>query len=61
MDLALRIAGWLLVVIGAVWVLQGFNLLGGSFMSGQLHWAAIGVGTIILGAWLIVRGRNRGP
>jgi hypothetical protein len=61
MTLALKIAGWVLVVVGAVWVLQGLNLLGGSFMSGQLHWAAIGVGTIILGTALIVRGRTKRP
>ena len=59
MGLAAKTAGWILVVIGAVWALQGLNLLGGSFMSGQLHWAAIGVGTVILGAWLIARGRNK--
>jgi hypothetical protein len=59
MELALKIIGWILVVVGAVWVLQGLNLLGGSFMSGQLHWAAIGVGTVILGVWLIIRGKNR--
>jgi hypothetical protein len=58
MELALKIIGWILVVVGAVWVLQGLNLLGGSFMSGQLHWAAIGVGTVIIGVWL-AWGRNR--
>jgi hypothetical protein len=59
MRFAGKIVGWILVVIGGVWSLQGLNLLGGSFMSGQLHWFAIGVATIILGAWLIVRERNR--
>src|ERR1700731_1612272 len=36
-------AGYLLVLIGAVWALQGLNLLGGSFMTGQYKWLIIGI------------------
>ena len=37
-----RIAGLLMVVLGAVWFLQGINVLPGSFMTGQLQWAIYG-------------------
>ena len=35
---------------GFIWVLQGFDVVGGSFMSGRLHWAYIGMGSIIIGS-----------
>ena len=51
----------LAVAIGAVWALQGANLLGGSFMTGQSEWLWIGVATALAGcaglAWLR-RGRR---
>ncbi len=34
--------GVLLCVVGIVWVAQGTNLIGGSFMSGRAVWAVIG-------------------
>ena len=34
MKIALRIVGALLVLVGAVWILQGVNILPGSFMTG---------------------------
>jgi hypothetical protein len=34
--------GVVLVLVGAVWILQGSNLLGGSFMSGSQLWLVIG-------------------
>jgi hypothetical protein len=42
-KIAGNIAGYLLVLIGAVWALQGLNLLGGSFMTGQYKWLIIGI------------------
>jgi len=42
MRTALRIIGVLLAVCGAVWFLQGINVLPGSFMTGQTKWAVIG-------------------
>ena len=42
MRTALRIIGVLLAVCGAVWFLQGINVLPGSFMTGQAKWAVIG-------------------
>ena len=43
MRIGLNILGALLVLVGVVWSLQGLNLLGGSFMTGQGQWLAIGV------------------
>jgi hypothetical protein len=49
------VLGVLLVLIGAVWTLQGANLLGGSFMSGSRLWLVIGMVALVLGAALLVR------
>lgn len=46
--------GILLVLVGAVWTLQGLNVLGGSAMSGSPLWATIGPIVIIAGVVLIV-------
>ncbi|MBO3747814.1 hypothetical protein J5X84_17190 [Streptosporangiaceae bacterium NEAU-GS5] len=34
--------GALLLVVGALWTLQGVGVVGGSFMSGNTTWAIIG-------------------
>ncbi len=47
------VLGVVCVVIGLVWIGQGVNLLPGSFMSGQSMWAIIGLGLLIVGAWLL--------
>lgn len=57
------VIGALLVLIGVVWVLQGFNVLGGSFMSGQRFWAGMGgiavaVGIVLL-IWSVRRKTDR--
>ncbi|WP_396652787.1 hypothetical protein [Microbacterium helvum] len=46
--------GILLVLVGAVWTLQGLNVLGGSAMSGSPLWATIGPMVLIAGVVLIV-------
>jgi hypothetical protein len=51
----LPVLGVLLVVIGAVWTLQGANLLGGSAMSGSRMWLVIGLVALVVGATLLVR------
>jgi len=57
MRIALRILSILLIVVGIIWILQGINVLPGSFMTGQIQWAyrggaaaVVGVG-ILLFAW----------
>jgi len=37
--ITLNVVGILLVVIGVIWILQGVNVLPGSFMTGQVQWA----------------------
>jgi hypothetical protein len=47
------IPGVVLSAIGAVWTLQGFNVLGGSVMSGSPLWATIGPMVLVVGLALI--------
>lgn len=54
MKLTLRLIGALVVMIGAVWILQGVNILPGSFMSGQTKWTVNGVIAAIVGATIII-------
>jgi len=49
-----RIIGSALALGGLVWILQGVNVLLGSFMSGDLRWAWRGAGSLIVGIVLIV-------
>lgn len=37
------------ILVGAVWILQGANILGGSFMSGRSEWLYIGIVLLIAG------------
>ena len=48
----LKILAVLLVLAGGVWVLQGINILPGSYMTGDPQWAVNGAITIIIGAGL---------
>jgi hypothetical protein len=60
MRTVLRIAGVLLVVCGAIWFLQGINLLPGSFMTGQVRWAVIGGIALVAGIVMLVVSRRLG-
>ena len=51
--------GGLLILVGAVWVLQGVNILPGSFMTGDPQWTVNGAITIVIGGALILFGRSR--
>ena len=57
------IGGVVLLLVGIVWVGQGLNLIGGSFMSGQVVWLGIGCLCLLAGlavlvwAWRIGRAR----
>jgi hypothetical protein len=56
MRFVLPALGVVLVLLGAVWTLQGSNLLGGSVMSGSRQWLMIGlVALVALVAGLVVR------
>jgi len=49
MRIGLRILGFLLMGMGLVWILQGINVLPGSFMTGQIQWAYRGGAIAIVG------------
>ena len=50
MRLVLKVIGVLLMLVGAVWFLQGINVLPGSFMTGQTQWAIYGGVAFAVGA-----------
>ena len=55
----LMIVGTVLALLGAVWILQGLNVLPGSFMTGQVFWAQAGLVTLLIGLGLLVVGLRR--
>lgn len=60
MRLVLTILGLLAVLLGAVWILQGFNLMPGtSFMNGDLKWSLYGACIALGGGVLMVWSRRR--
>jgi hypothetical protein len=58
MRITLNIVAVLLVLAGAIWFLQGINVLPGSFMTGQTRWAIYGGIAIAAGIALLL-GINR--
>jgi hypothetical protein len=50
------VIGVIAVLVGAVWTLQGLNILGGSVMSGRTIFAVIGPIIALVGLGLIVVG-----
>ena len=60
MQMLMTIVGVLLVLVGGIWILQGINVLPGSFMTGQTKWAIYGAMAAVAGVVLIVLAR-RGP
>ena len=54
MKVTLSIAGAVLVLFGAIWFLQGINVLPSSFMTGQTRWAVYGGITIAAGIALLL-------
>jgi hypothetical protein len=60
MKLALKIIGVLMILAGAVWILQGINILPGSFMTGQIRWAIYGAIAVVVGLALFIFARRFG-
>ena len=52
MRIAGSVFGIILALAGALWMLQGSNVIGGSVMSGQAQWLYIGI--VVLVAGLVV-------
>jgi len=60
MKAVLNIVGALVIVIGVIWVLQGINVLPGSFMTGQMQWAYNGAIAIVVGVVVLILARKLG-
>lgn len=48
------VIGVLMVLMGVVWILQGFNILPGSFMTGDIQWAWRGAILAVVGLVLLL-------
>ena len=60
MKILLNIISALCLLIGIVWILQGINILPGSFMTGQIQWAYYGALLVIVGsAVLLANNQNK--
>ena len=49
MRRVVRVVAVVLILMGAVWTLQGVNVLAGSRMSGDSFWAGTGLVLLIVG------------
>jgi uncharacterized membrane protein HdeD (DUF308 family) len=60
MRIVLNVLGCLLIVMGGIWILQGINILPGSYMTGQIVWAYRGGALVLVGVIaLIINFRRR--
>jgi hypothetical protein len=63
MSLGGNIVAIVMIVGGLIWMLQGANIIGGSFMTGQSQWLYIGIAVLICGLgllwWINLRGISR--
>jgi hypothetical protein len=53
------LGGVVLIIAGALWALQGFGVIGGSFMSHNSVWAIVGPVVAIIGLVMAVIGLRR--
>ena len=47
------------LLVGCVWILQGINVLPGSFMTGQTKWAVYGAILAAVGIGLLISANRR--
>ena len=59
MRIALNILGVLCLLVGCIWILQGINILPGSFMTGQTKWALYGCLLAVVGIALLISANRR--
>jgi hypothetical protein len=59
MRIFLNILSACLIAMGIIWILQGVNILPGSFMTGQIVWAWRGVACVIVGAPIMLFANRR--
>ena len=58
-PIVLNVAGAILIIFGTIWILQGVNILPGSFMTGQIRWAVYGAIAAAAGIGLVLVARRR--
>ena len=59
MKWVLNVVGGLLILVGLVWILQGINVLPGSFMSGKLEYSVLGFIVDVVGVLLVLFANRR--
>jgi hypothetical protein len=59
MRIALSVVGVLCLLVGCIWILQGTNVLPGSFMTGQTKWAIYGGVLVVVGVGLLISANRR--
>jgi len=59
MKIAWNILSLLMILFGVIWFLQGINVLPGSFMTGDIHWAFYGGAMVTAGVVLLIRANRR--
>ena len=59
MRLFLKILAGFLIAIGGIWILQGVNILPGSFMTGQIVWAWRGAAAAAIGILLLIAANRK--
>ena len=59
MKMVLNVIGVLLILVGIVWILQGINVLPGSFMSGQIQYTYYGLVLDLIGIAILVFTNRR--
>jgi hypothetical protein len=55
------IIGAIALLIGALWIGQGLNLIPGSAMSGDRTWLYVGILVVLGGVVLLIGGLRRRP
>lgn len=60
MRIVLRVLAILLILVGIIWILQGINVLPGSFMTGQMQWAYRGGAAAVVGVAILFFARQTG-
>ena len=59
MRVTMLLVGMALIVVGIVWILQGADVLKGSFMTGRPFWAWMGALFVLLGLPVLLRAMRR--
>ncbi len=54
MKIGLNVVGVLIVLVGAIWFLQGIGVLLGSFMSNTTQWTLIGILMLVIGGGILI-------